>query len=253
MSLFGVVNVSSRLIEQPEADRTFEVWEPVLWEASSIIVLLALAPLVWRALQRWPLQPPWLRAASIHFGLTLPYSLVHVLLMVAIRHLVYALHGWPYQFAAKGWPITLFYEWRKDVLSYALFLGLFWIEARLRQRPEPAPASSPLAIRVDGAVLHLKPSDIRLVTAAGNYVEFHLADGARLSRMTLAEAARLLGPDFIQVHRSRLVNRSLVRAERPQPSGDVELELADGSRVMASRRFRDRLPSSRRVGPAPVP
>jgi two-component system LytT family response regulator len=63
--------------------------------------------------------------------------------------------------------------------------------------------------------------------------------------MTLATAAGLLGPGFAKVHRSRLVNLSLVRAERPQPSGDVQLLLADGSRVMASRRFRDRLPSAR--------
>ena len=52
------VNVSSILMEVPPDARNFEAWEPLLWEGSSGVVLLALAPLVWRALQHVPIRPP---------------------------------------------------------------------------------------------------------------------------------------------------------------------------------------------------
>lgn len=242
----AVVNATSILIEVPEGRRSFGAWEPVLWEASSVPVILALAPLVWKALQRWPLRPPWWRTALVHLALTIPFSIAHVLLMLAIRLLVYSLAGEGYDYFRRGVGTQFFYEWRKDALGYALMLAIFWTFARVRQlRAAPPPSSEPLiGFKASGGTVHLRPSSIRLVVAAGNYVEIE-ADGQRhLVRMTLAAIADMLGPDFIRIHRSRLVNRNLIRGERPQPSGDVLLDLTDGTALIASRRYRDRLPSA---------
>jgi hypothetical protein len=243
MLLSLAVNVTSILMEQPEGERRFAAWEPLVWELSSGVMLLLLSPLVWRAMQRWPPAPPWWKAALVHLAATIPFSLLHVGAMGLLRLAAYAAAGQSYAMFDAGVLPTLVYEWRKDLLSYLLIAGLCWVFARAR-RIDVMPAAPAIQIRVDGRTLHLLPTDIRLVEAAGNYVEFDAFGRRHLSRMTLASAEALLGPAFVRVHRSRLVNRSLIRAEHPQPSGDVVLELADGSRVTASRRFRDRLPSA---------
>lgn len=250
LALVALVNTTSVLMEDPPGARGFEAWEPALWEGSSAVLLFALVPLVWRWLQRWPIRPPWIRPALVHLALTVPFSLIHVAGMVAIRQVGYWLAGSRYDFLHEGVGITLLYEWRKDLVSYGLLLLILSVIERLRRgAPAPVPQEPLLSLRADGAVVHLRPSEIRLVEAAGNYVEFDAGGRRHLVRMTLAAAAELLGPGFAQVHRSRLVNLALLRAERPQPSGDVLLLLADGSSVMASRRYRDRLPSARRTGP----
>jgi hypothetical protein len=246
LALVALVNTTSVLMEDPPGERDFDVWEPALWEGSSAVVMFALVPLVWRWLQRWPIRPPWVRPALVHLALSAAFSLLHVAGMVAIRQVGYWLAGSRYDFFGEGVWITLLYEWRKDLISYGLLLLILSVIVHLRQRqPEAATPEALISIRVDGTLLHLKPSEIRVVEAAGNYVEFDVGGRRHLVRMTLAAAAASLGPGFAQVHRSRLVNLSLVRAERLQPSGDVQLLLADGTIVTASRRFRDRLPSAR--------
>ena len=245
LSVNAAVNSTSILIEAPEGRRSFEAWEPVLWEGSSVSVILALAPLVWKALRRWPLRPPWWRTALVHLALTVPFSIAHVALMLAIRLLAYWIAGEGYDYFRRGVGTQLVYEWRKDVLGYALMLAIFWTFAKVRQlRAAPPPPGEPLlSFKASGGTVHLRPSSIRLVIAAGNYVEIEADGRLHLVRTTLAAMEELLGPEFIRIHRSRLINRNLIRGERPQPSGDVLLDLTDGTALLASRRYRDRLPS----------
>jgi hypothetical protein len=55
------------------------------------------------------------------------------------------------------------------------------------------------------------PRSIDWINAAGNYVEVHFAGHAKLFRMTLQQAKDRLPPgDFIQIHRSTIVNRSRI-------------------------------------------
>lgn len=251
ITLSLVVDVSSELMESRAQGRALPAWRPLLLEGSSGIFMLLLAPLVWRGLQRWPLAPPWWRSVLVHLGLSIPFSLAHVAGMVGLRFLVFSIAGLPYSYFDGALGLALLYEWRKDALTYLMMLALFWTVDRIRHRA--APAGDPerrLALRTGTGTVHLLPSEIRVVEAAGNYVEFDAAGRRHLVRMTLAEAGALLGPAFLRVHRSRLVNRSLIRAERRQPSGDVLLDLADGSVVVASRRYRDRLPSAGSAGPS---
>lgn len=243
--LVTAVNSSSILMQMPSGKRDFEAWEPWVWEASSGIAILMMVPLAHWAFRRWPPLPPSWHKAGAHLATTLIFSVGHVALLWGLRSVVYWLMDGVYAWGGDGLGYEFLFEWRKDVLVYALLLILFWIEQRLRQPAPVAPAPEPLlSFRTGGGTLHLRPSDIRIVEAAGNYVEVESGERRHLVRMTLAAAAEMLGPGFVQVHRSRLVNRELIRAEKPQPSGDVLLDLSDGTAVMASRRYRDRLPSA---------
>src|SRR3546814_21134018 len=74
-------------------------WEPAVWEATSVIALIALAWVAFLMVERFPpVGPRWPFAIAAHIAVTIPFSLVHVALMVFLRHGFYALLGESYDF-----------------------------------------------------------------------------------------------------------------------------------------------------------
>ncbi len=217
--------------------------EPVLWEATSAISITSLAPLIGMAMRRLPPDGDLARFGLIHLGLTIPFSLAHVLAIWLSREAAYWAVGDHYGFFHKGVAITLLYEWRKDVLSYAVIALVYWI---FQRRAEPAPperrGDDRIEIRDGASAIFLAPGDVLWVEAAGNYVEFHTPARTHLVRGTLAAwAGRLQARGFVRVHRSRLVNRAAIASIKPTPSGDVEITLNDGRALAGSRRYREAL------------
>lgn len=240
-SAVALVNATSEIMEGAG-----DHWaEPVLWETSSALVVIGLAPLIGYAMRRWPPRADNLPAfALIHFGLTIPFSLAHVLFIFVTREAAYRAFGARYGFFDDGVAITLLYEWRKDVLTYAAIAAFYWVfdYFAARRAAAPEPAVGRIEIRDGATAVFLAPADILYVEAAGNYVEFHLAGRTHLVRGTLsAWEARLGALGFVRVHRSRLVNRARIASLRPTPAGDVEITLDDGRALLASRRYRDAL------------
>lgn len=247
----ALVNASSELIEAARDGEPMPVWQPMLTEFSSTVVLLALAPLVAQALRRWPIVAPWQPTHLIHAALTVPFSLVHVAGMVALRQAGWALMGGRYDFLGDTPGLVLFYEWRKDALTYAILIGLFWAWDRFtRPAPPPVREEGPARIEVrTGATTHFIPADeVFWIEAAGNYVEVHAARQTHLVRGTLAAfEAKLAGAGFVRAHRSRLVNQRRIRALAGADSGDFTVTFDDGRSVGGSRRYRAAL------APSPVP
>lgn len=220
--------------------------QPILWEVTSAIVIVALAPLIGLAVQRWPLRKDNIAAfAAIHFALTFPFSLAHIGFIFVTRETAYRLFGGRYGFFDDGVAITLLYEWRKDVLVYAAIAATYWIFGYIAERNRVAsspPADDRIQLQDSGAAIFLSPDDISHVEAAGNYVEFHTAARSHLVRGTLSSwEQRLVARGFVRVHRSRLVNRSKIAALTPTRSGDIEISLLDGRTVAGSRRYRAQL------------
>ena len=237
------VNASSDYLEMSRSEMDFRWWEPWLWESTSAVVIVAMAPLIGLAVRRWtPTRDNLIRPALIHFGLTIPFAAAHILFIWLIRESAYWLAHSHYGFFDDGAALVAFYEWRKDVLSYATIAATYWIFdyiATRRATPATPPADERIEVRDGGAVIFLAPSEISHVEAAGNYVEFHTAAKTHLVRGTLAAwEARLVARGFIRVHRSRLVNRHKIVALRPTSSGDMEITLSDGRTVLGSRRYR---------------
>jgi hypothetical protein len=224
--------------------------QPILWEVTSAIIILALAPLIGIAVQRWPLRKDNIAAfAVIHFALTFPFSLAHIGFIFVTRETAYKMVGARYGFFDDGVAITLLYEWRKDVLVYAAIAATYWIFDYIAERNRAAsspPADDRIKLQDGGAAVFLSPDDISHVEAAGNYVEFHTAEKSHLVRGTLASCEeRLIARGFVRVHRSRLVNRTKVAALTPTRSGDFEISLLDGRTVAGSRRYRAQLTESK--------
>jgi LytTr DNA-binding domain len=240
IGLILFVNTTSDILEEARGDHPLAWWKPVLWETSSGVIIMAMAPLIGWALQLWPFRRDQLvRFALIHFACATVFSLVHILAIWVMREAAYAAVGERYGFFDDGVALTMLYEGRKDVLVYAGIALVYWLFQREAARAAPAAGEQRIEIRDGGASVFLPPGDIFFVEAAGNYVEFHTAARTHLVRATLASyQERLAARGFVRVHRSRLVNRARIRALKPTPSGDLEITLDDGRAIVASRRYR---------------
>lgn len=81
--------------------------------------------------------------------------------------------------------------------------------------------------------------------AADNYIRLHVRSHEYLLRETLAALEARLDPDrFVRIHRSAIVAVDRVATLAPVSHGDVEVVLRDGTRLTASRTWRDRLRSA---------
>lgn len=230
-----LVNVATILHDMPHLD----VWEPWVWEGSSALAIWALLWLPWvtqrlAPLEEWRDPRTWL----VHAGGVLVWSMAHVTGFLLLRHGAYALAGETY---AYGDLRTEFpYELRKDVLSYILTAGAYWVSRRLALRARATTPDQPATFDIhDGAKLVRAPIvDILAVSSAGNYVEFHLADGRRpLMRSSLAAVEGQLSPfGFVRTHRSWLVSAARVTGLTPNGSGDYTVTLGRLEAPL-SRRF----------------
>ena len=235
----GTANALSRMADMESAGYAVAGWRVAIDEATSFAAWTACLVPIW-LLVAW-LRPPrvaWPLAIALHLLATVAVSLLHVGLMVGLRHAIYGLIGADYDFGP--WGEALVYEYRKDALSYVL-IGAFCLAVQwlARERVEP-PASGERRVFtvVDGrSRVSLPFEEIDSVEAAGNYVEIEARGARYLHRATLASVERALGADFMRIHRSRIVRREAVRRIETLPSGDFEATLADGRVLRGSRRY----------------
>src|SRR3546814_15660075 len=114
--------------------------------------------------------------------------------MVVLRHGFYALLGEYYDFG-PGFDEVL-YEYRKDLLTYALFAATFWAAGALQRGRAGEVAAAPAPpetfdINEGQRMIRVDRADILSARSCGNYVEFSLADGPPpLMRTTPAQTAR---------------------------------------------------------------
>lgn len=225
-------------------------WEPFCWEISSVLLIL---PCIWLILRlhNWLLgRVSLLRLLLIHALLTLPFSLVHVTGMVAIREFCYWLAGWDYRFG--DWGYELLYEYRKDVASYLIILSVVFayqfIVRRLQgeasyldeNENSSRPLPDRLLVKKLGKEFLVAVVDIRWIEASGNYANLHVNGSVYPMRMTMARLETLLpAGQFVRVHRSAIVNVACVSHIQPTEAGDYRLFLHTGEELALSRRYRD--------------
>lgn len=238
VAVINTLNVISATHDMPHLNPL----EPVIWEGSSWLTLLASFWVVWLAWRRAPftVRPRWL--LLIHIPVALVFSLAHVSGFVALRIFAYWALGGHYH-VSHFWP-QFFYELRKDSFGYVMFLaGFALLEHLLRQQqtiadPGAIPGQCPTFDIRDGAKLtRVRLSDILAVTSAGNYVEFALADGRRLLMRTPLSAVEsdLAGRGFVRTHRSWLVNETAVTGLTPEGSGDYGVALGSLTAPLSRR------------------
>ena len=101
---------------------------------------------------------------------------------------------------------------------------------------------SRVAVKTGGKVMFLRAEEIEWVEAAGNYVRLHVGGESYLFRESMKNMeTRLDGDLFVRIHRSAIVNVDHIRELQPWFHGEYAVILQDGTRLMASRVFSDRL------------
>jgi DNA-binding LytR/AlgR family response regulator len=239
--LVGAIAFVNVLTLQHDAPR-LGVIRPAIWEGTSAFATFFLFAIpggmaLWMVKRR----PRWWVALPAHLVTVLAYSVLHVSGFVALRKLGHAAllrESYGYGPLSTEFP----YEFRKDMMSYALATTIFWLALRrsAQKPPEAPPPAPPATFDIqDGARLIRVPvAEILAVRSAGNYAEFVLADGRRpLMRSSLSAVQEgLVAHGFVRTHKSWLVNAARVTGLKPEGSGDYAIELGT-LEVPLSRRF----------------
>ena len=105
-----------------------------------------------------------------------------------------------------------------------------------------AGAISRIAIKTKGKVLFVNPLDVTVAKAEGNYVTLVHKSGAYLVRETMATTEQKLAPyGFVRIHRSILVNTTLVKDLRRDNTGTYVLRTIDGNDHPVGRAYKRNL------------
>jgi hypothetical protein len=245
----GLVNALSAAQDALWRGAPTDLGKRLLWEATSIVVILLLVPLLLAGVRRMRRSASRIGQAAIALATIAMFAALHIVGMVGLRKLLMGLAAGGYDFHFS--LATVVYELRKDIVAALLIGSSIWLFDRSR-RPAPSDAAWPPAdpspatpqafwLRDGASRIRVLPSEIVWVASAGNYVEYGMTGGARhLIRGTLAAAeTQLAGFDIVRVHRTRLVNLDHVTALTAKPSGDFDLSLDTGEIVQGSRRYRN--------------
>lgn len=244
-SLFGlaymIVNATSLIDEREALGRPIPNWQPWVLEASSFLAWLILVPFVLLVADRLACARRPISLLALHAGASVLVSMTHGGLMFAMRSVAYHVIDEQYRLSGELTEV-LVYEYRKDAITYAAIV-IVYLSLKQMTKPPPARSIAPepkmLEVRDGSQTSWIKPDEIDWIEAAGNYVELHGKFGNMLARRTLTDVEdqlRLQG--FVRVHRSRLVRKASISTMETRQSGDFEIVLRSGERIIGSRRYR---------------
>lgn len=124
---------------------------------------------------------------------------------------------------------------RSDTLSQ----GILSLIEELKEGPRHLER---LVIKNSGRVQLLKTQEIDWIEAEGNYVRVHAGKEAHLLRETISTLETQLNPKkFMRIHRSTIVNLDRIRELQPWFHGEYRIILRDGTQLMLSRSYREKL------------
>jgi DNA-binding LytR/AlgR family response regulator len=99
-----------------------------------------------------------------------------------------------------------------------------------------------IAFKAKGSILLLDLADILAVQAEGNYVSLRHERKPYLVRESLSCMAEKLKPyGFIRIHRSVIVNISVVEEIQPLPTGEYRLRVKGGKEYLVTRKYKHNL------------
>ncbi|MBS0394305.1 MAG: histidine kinase [Proteobacteria bacterium] len=236
--LFGVYLGINQLIHVREALPALARWKPIVWEVSSVVMILLLIPLVVGLEQRVRVDgKPRRRVLAVHALGAIAFSLVHTTGMVLIRQGVYAALGDRYDFGSPliGWA----YELQKDVITYGLVLGAIFAlrELRVRRASElraQALASDLAAARLSYLTAQIEP---HFLFNALNAISNRMHEDVEAADRMLSHLAALLraaydadGSPFVPLGRELgwLRDYAAMMSERFRGQLTFRLEVAPG-------------------------
>ena len=190
---YTIVDSLSTLTEFARESEPIPIAWPWLLNLSSVVVLMALSPVLMDVSTRAPVtSATWRWAILVHTLASVGVSAVHITAMVTIRKMLWPLlFDQTYTFfSAIG--SDLLYEYRKDAFTYLGFIFLIHtsrdyehsrLEARVAR--EDASKEKRLTLKCGGRTIWIEAHDLIAAKAAGNYVEVRTQTGEHLARISL--------------------------------------------------------------------
>lgn len=227
------------------AGRHVPLLQMVTNEASSAIAALVLVPWVGWWLMRFPLERGhWPRSLAGHALGAVLFSIAHVLGMMALRSLTYAVLGRVYDHATGegigGLVAMLAYEFSKDLPLYVAIVLIVWLYRRWRDGRSSRARQAPTHVLADKGQrqVRLAVRDIEWLQASGNYVSLMAAGEEYLLRGTMTRLSKALaGAGFVRVHRGYAVNLEHVQGLQPS-GGGMHVVMRDGTPIPLGRTFK---------------
>ncbi|TMP44741.1 hypothetical protein CWB96_05035 [Pseudoalteromonas citrea] len=141
---------------------------------------------------------------------------------------------------------SLFFIWPKHAAALLIVVLLWHLKQALFNKPntpikaqknnQPSTKINTLRIEVDGLTHTLAHQDILFIQAAGNYMEVITQKRTYLTRATLKQLHNLLPKDdFVQCHRSYLVNLEYIEQLKNHPAGHATAYLKNSQVVPISK------------------
>lgn len=98
-----------------------------------------------------------------------------------------------------------------------------------------------IAVKSVGRTVFVNTASIDWIETAGNYLSLHVGKDAELVRETMSQIEAKLDPrQFVRIHRSTIVRIDAVKEIQPLFNGDQSVILADGTKVVLSRSYREK-------------
>ena len=99
-----------------------------------------------------------------------------------------------------------------------------------------------LIVRSAGRIIFVRAEDVDWMESEGNYVRLHVKKESHLLRTTISKLETLLDPSrFARIHRSHIVSIDRICELRPWWHGEYHVLLKDGTKLVLSRTYRERL------------
>jgi two-component system LytT family response regulator len=125
------------------------------------------------------------------------------------------------------------------------------LQALLRAVTSAAPVALPppelalpeqLLVKENGRLFFVALAQVQYLAAQGNYVVVHTQGQVHSLRTTLSQLKRQLDPaQFLQIHRSLIVNSAFIKELRPWAHGEYLLTLHDETHLTSSRSYSEQL------------
>ena len=259
LAIGALSNLGVIWLDQGRGGTNVQMWEPVVWETTSHLMLGLLIPLILRFDHWFPIGvETWRRSMLAHSLFTVVFSLLHVTMMYWARVGTYVLIGnnTGYQWRGWDWWVQFGYEYLKDFRAYFMFIAMIYLyrfilrrlqgEAEFlsegREETEPVAIADRFLIKKLGREFLIRVEDIDWIQSSGNYVTLHVGTRPYLLRETMAGIGeRLAQQGFQRVHRSAIVNLDRIVEIVPFETGDGEARLRSDEIVPVSRRYRKEL------------
>lgn len=205
------------------------LWEPFLWEMSSVFVVALLMPLIYRWVS-FADTCGWskLQIGATHILMASGFSIAHVVFMFALRFLVYFLMDVRYE--PGTWWSVIGYEAPKDFVTYALLAGICYgvVLMQREQRRE-----------LDIALIKTELSEARLARLQDQLQPHFLFNTLNLVSSLMAEDIERA--DTVLVRLADLLRNTLALSNRTTHSLQEELHILEPYLDIMSARFGERV------------